>query len=523
MALLAALAHIKGRSDVRQVGGSQRLEFQALTESRMQPDVVDRSAATSRRDFLRRATAWPDKPQMQTSGTSANIVPPPSSWNDPKLRLLRRATNGLRAGDVQEITNVGYQRWLNDQVNYARIDDSATEGVVAARWPLLSQTPQQLAATQSGVLRNQLQDATLYRAAYSPRQLYERMVEFWSDHFNISYNKVGYLKVVDDRDVIRKHAMGRFSDLLKASARSPAMLAYLDQNLSRAGSPNQNYVRELMELHTIGVDGGYTQQDVEELARVFTGWTFTGAGVFTFNASRHDFGAKSVLGVSIAATSSTIGAAGVGEGEMILDLLINHPSTGRFLATKMLKWLVTPEPTDAQIEAVAGAYRATRGDIKRMVRACLNEGWIADAPAKLKRPFHLVASGMRATGAIVNSASPMTSQVRVLGQPQFQYETPDGYPDAMEFWVGNTTPRWAFGTALASSASQAGINVDVSAYLAGTADAAVDRMQAEFFGGELSLETRQMLLTYLKGGTFNSVRVRETIALALSAYEFQWY
>ncbi len=489
----------------------------------MQPDVVDRSAAATRREFLRQAAGRPAKPTIETGTMSANVAPPPDSWDDPRLRLLRRATNGLRAGDVQDITNVGYQRWLNDQVNYTRIDDSTTEGIVTAKWALLSQTPQQLAAANSGTLRNQLQDATLFRAAFSPRQLYERMVEFWSDHFNISYDKVGYLKVIDDREVIRKHAMGRFSDLLKASAHSPAMLAYLDQNLSRSGSPNQNYVRELMELHTIGVDGGYTQQDVEELARVFTGWTFTGAGVFSFNASRHDFGAKTVLGISIPATSSTIGAAGVAEGEMILDVLINHPSTGRFLAKKMLMWLVTPEPTDAQINAVAGAYRATGGDIKRMVRACLNEGWIANAPAKLKRPFHLVASGMRATSAIVNTATAMTSQVRVLGQPQFQYETPDGYPDAMEFWVGNTTPRWAFGTTLANSASQTGINVDVSAYLAGTADAAVDRIQADFFGGELSLETRQMLLTYLKAGTFNNTRVRETIALALSAYEFQWY
>ena len=430
---------------------------------------------------------------------------------------------GLQTDDVLEVRRLGYQQWLNEQVNFTRIDDTAVDVAVAARYPLLSKTPAELAVADGTTLRNFLQDATLYRAAFSQRQLYERMVEFWSDHFNISIDKVGYLKAIDDREVIRKHAMGKFSDLLKASAHSPAMLGYLDQNLSRNGSPNQNYVRELMELHTIGVNGGYTQTDVEQLARVFTGWSFTGAGEFIFNATRHDFGAKTVLGVQIAATSSTIGAAGVNEGEMMLDVLINHPSTGRFLATKMLKWLLTPEPTDAQINAVAGAYRATGGDIKRMVRAILNEGWVTAAPAKLKRPFHLVASGLRATNASVNSAAGMTSQVRMLGQPLFQYETPDGYPDLVEYWVGNVIPRWSYGTTLANSNSAANTVVDVAPYLTGTPDAAVDRIQADFFGGELALSTRERLLTYLRTGTFNTTRVRETIALALSSYEFQWY
>lgn len=300
-------------------------------------------------------------------------------------------------------------------------------------------------------------------------------------------------------------------------------LATLANNPRRPTGINENYARELMELHTLGVDGGYTQTDVEQLSRVLTGWTFTGSGQFAFNASRHDFGAKTVLGVQIPATSSTIGAAGINEGEMMLDVLINHPSTARFLATKMLKWLLTPEPTEVQINAIAGAYRATGGDIKRMVRAILNEGWVRDAPAKIKRPFHLVASGLRATNAAVNSAAGMTSQVRVLGQPLFQYETPDGYPDLVEYWVGNVTPRWAFATTLANSNTASSVVVDTAPYLAGTADAAIDKIQNDFFGGELALSTRERLLTYLRGGTFNATRVRETIALALSSHEFQWY
>jgi uncharacterized protein (DUF1800 family) len=492
----------------------------------VQSDTARDANVANRRDFLRQATGRARATAVPTGAESLNVaavVPTPGSWADPRLRLLRRATNGLRSGDVLDVKNRGYQQWLNEQVYYTQIDDDAVEATVAQRWPLLSQTEVQLAPVNAGTVRAQLQDATLYRAAYSRRQLYERMVEFWSDHFNISIDKVGYLKAIDDREVIRKHAMGKFGDLLKASAHSPAMLAYLDQNLSRVGSPNQNYARELMELHTIGVDGGYTQTDVEQLSRVFTGWTISGAGTFFFNASRHDFGAKTVLGVQIPATPSSTGAAGINEGEMMLDVLINHPSTARYIATKLLKWFITPEPTETQISAIAGAFKATGGDIKRVVRAVLNEGFVTNAPAKLKRPFHLVASGLRATNAVMTTATSMTGQVRVIGQPQFQYETPDGYPDLMEYWVGNVAPRWAFGTTLANSASATTLNVDVAPYLAGTPDAAIDRIQTEFFGGEMATHTREALLSYLRGGTFNATRVRETIALALCSYEFQWY
>jgi len=349
------------------------------------------------------------------------------------------------------------------------------------------------------------------------------MVEFWTDHFSIDMNKVGYLKVIDDRDVIRKHALGNFGDLLKASAKSAAMLGYLDQNLSRVGAPNQNYARELMELHTLGVDGGYTQQDVEELARVLTGWTFVAGGQFTFNAARHDFGAKTVLGTTIPATSPTIGAEGVKEGERMLDVLLKHPSTGRFLASKLLKWFVTPEPTAAQIDAVAAVYRATNGDIKRMVRATLNEGWLAQAPLKLKRPYHMVVSSLRNTSAIVVNLQGAVGTSAQLGQSLFAWETPDGFPDLMEYWAGNNTPRWAFLTALANSTSTTTFRVSMAPYMAGTPDAALDTMNTELFSGEMAANTREQLRAFLIGGTLNEARVRETLGLALCSHEFQWY
>jgi uncharacterized protein (DUF1800 family) len=448
-------------------------------------------------------------------------VAAPSYWADLRLRLLRRASFGLTQEDVGEVRRLGYQQWLNTQINYTEIDDSAVESVVASRYPLLSLPAAQLATANQGTLQSQLQEATIYRAAFSKRQLYERMVEFWSDHFNISIAKVGYLKAVDDRDVIRKHALGRFSDLLKASAHSPAMLAYLDQNTSRVGAPNQNYARELMELHTLGVDGGYTQQDVAELSRVLTGWTFTGAGDFNFNANRHDFTQKTVLGVTIPAAPTSTGSAAINEGEQMLDVLINHKSTATFIATKLLKWLLTPEPSSAQIRAVASVFRATKGDIRLTVRAVLNDAWISAAPLKFKRPFHYLVSALRATQPTVTSLATMNNQVRVLGQQLFFFETPDGYPDSLEYWSGNMPPRWTFANTLAGLASQT--VVATAPYLATSTVAAVDKIQSDFFADELPLSTRSALLAYLNGGTFNATRVRETIALALSASEFQWY
>jgi uncharacterized protein (DUF1800 family) len=438
-----------------------------------------------------------------------------------RLRLVRRATMGLNPLDVADVRRMGYQSWLEQQVFYAGIDDSATEATIASRYPLLSQTAAQLAPANGGTVQSQLQEATIHRATFSRRQLYERMVEFWSDHFNISIAKVGYLKAIDDRDVIRKNALGNFGTLLKASAHSPAMLAYLDQNTSRVGAPNQNYARELMELHTLGVDGGYTQNDVAELSRVLTGWTYTGAGDFSFSSSRHDFTQKTVLGVTIPASSPSSGSAAIAEGEQMLDVLINHPSTARFIATKLLKWLLTPEPTAQQISAITSVFRKTKGDIKFMVRAILNDGWVGAAPAKFKRPFHFVVSSLRATNPSVTSLANMNNQIRTIGQQLFFFETPDGYPDSTEFWSGNMPPRWSFTNSLVGATTQT--VVDTAPYLATSTAAAIDKIQADFFADELPTATRLALLNYLNSGTFNAPRVRETIALALSASEFQWY
>jgi uncharacterized protein (DUF1800 family) len=446
-----------------------------------------------------------------------------AEWDSSNTRLVRRLTLGITPAEVQRVNSMGYQGYLNYQLNSSRIDDTAVENTISQKWPLMAQTSDTLFSADAGQVQSQLRDSTLYRSAFSQRQLHQRMVEFWSDHFNQDIDKVGYLLVADQRDVIRKNALGKFPDLLKASAHSASMMVYLDQNTSRNTAPNQNYAREIMELHTLGVDGGYTQNDVAELSRVLTGWTIQGRGQFVFRPELHDWGSKTVLGVTIPAGSPSLGADGIKEGEQMLDLLASHPSTARFIATKMLRWLLTPSPSETQIAAVASAYRATGGDIKAMVRAILNETWLPASPMKLKRPSHFLISTMRSTNAQVTSATNLSNSLTNLGQQLFAWDTPDGYPDKIEYWAGNILPRWSFATSMSNFNSATTVLVDTTAYRAGSPDAAIDLMDQNFFGGEMPLVTRTGLLSYLKAGTFNDTRVRETLALAMSANAFQWY
>ena len=467
------------------------------------------------------------RPRVGPLPTTPNIpnetpVAPPE-WASDTTRLLRRISYAVTDADVLAARRYGFRGFMERQLDHQYIDDAATDAFITAHYPLLSQTTTQLYAVTGDLVRQQLQQATLYRAAFSNRQLYERMVEFWSDHFNISITKVGYLKAVDDRDVIRAHALGNFRDLLYASAKSGAMLSYLDQNQSRAGAPNQNYAREIMELHTLGVDGGYTQNDVAELSRVLTGWTIAGRGDFYFNAGLHDFGAKTVLGFTIAATAPSVGGAAIKEGERMLDILAAHPSTARFLATKMLRWFLSYDPTTAQVDAVAQTYTSTGGDIKAMIRATLNSAWLRTAPMKLKRPFHLVASSLRTSTPTVTNLANVSAQLTTTGQALFLWDTPDGYPDTVEYWAGNVMSRWNFAAYYTALATGETI-VDPAPFMKGnTSTTTVAAIDARLFAGEIDPQLRTTLTTYLNAGTYSAARVRETLALALSANSFQWY
>ncbi len=454
------------------------------------------------------------------------LVPPSfgaEAWGSPEIRLARRITMGLTPDEAGLAKAKGFSGYLDYHLNPGAIDDTAVNAFVASKYPQLAMQGTELYLLDSGAVQRQLQEATLFRAAFSKRQLFERMVEFWTDHFSISIRDVQYLKTLDDREVIRKHALGNFPDLLRASAHSAAMLVYLDNNTSRFPRINENYARELMELHTMGVDGGYTQTDVSEVARCLSGWTIRGRGDFNFDSTGHDFGAKAFLGQTVAAAPGT-GAAAVAEGDRVLNVLISHPSTARYISTKMIRWLLTYDPPPALVTSVAAVYQQTGGNIPAMIRAILTPANLAVAPAKHKRPFHFVASAMRGLNPTVTGVATMAgSRLSLVGQQSFFWETPDGYPDNVQFWSGLVMQRWGFGDYLANLTTGE-VVVDVAPLMrVNTPDAIISQIGLALFGGEMPQRTADGLKSYLAAGTLNATRVRETVALAINSSTFQWY
>src|SRR5687767_14149050 len=240
-----------------------------------------------------------------------------------ELKLVRRITNGLTAEEIANVNAYGYNGYIEMQLNPAAIDDSACETRLAPYTSIGLPTPQ-LYALDSNTVQTHLIESTILRAIYSRRQLFERMVEFWTDHFNTDITTVGILKTADVRDVLRANALGTFPQMLNAQAMSPAMINRLNNQQNSRTSPNQNYAREVMELHTLGVTGGYTHDDIVAVARCFTGWRYKNTtndpnrGTFFFNQNVHDTGTKLVIG-------HTITSAGVNEGLTVLRMLSEHP------------------------------------------------------------------------------------------------------------------------------------------------------------------------------------------------------
>jgi uncharacterized protein (DUF1800 family) len=369
---------------------------------------------------------------------------------------------------------------------------------------------------------NELRQATLVRQVYSRRQLYERMVEFWTDHFNISVEKGDcyFLKTIDDREVVRRHALGRFGELLSASAHSPAMLVYLDNQANQKTAPNENYAREVMELHTLGVDGGYTQADVMELARAFTGWTVRPnfwRGTFTFDDSQHDQGVKQVLGLRLE-------PAGPGEAQAVLDRLAEHPSSAHHLATKLARRFLSDDPSPEIVERAAAAFRNSRGEIQAMLRVVLLDGLAGPAPAvspKLKRPVDFVVSALRSLNAETDGGPALHDYLQRLGQPYFGWPTPDGYPDHAEPWRGGLLPRWQFSLALARNEIP-GTTVNLPAG-GQAAPALLASLSQRLFGFPLAPDLGASLLGALEAaGALPDELPSVIIAGLLSAPAYQW-
>jgi uncharacterized protein (DUF1800 family) len=345
-----------------------------------------------------------------------------------------------------------------------------------------------IAAQPQQIVPNDLFEAKLLRAIYGTHQLEEQMVDFWYNHFNVFLDKGAdrFLVTAYERDAIRPYVFGKFRDLLEATATSPAMLFYLDNWQSvapytgrrvfakqPARGLNENYARELMELHTLGVDGGYTQHDIVEVARCFTGWTIQQpnlGGGFFYNDLVHDQGEKIVLGVTIPARG------GKADAEQVLDILARHPSTARFISKKLAQKFVADDPPPALIDRMAKAFRDTDGDIRAVMTTLVNSpeffsqgAW----QAKVKTPFELIVSAVRASGAEVDYAMPLANQIGQLGQPLYRKLEPTGYSSANAEWVNSAAllGRMNFAIALAGN-RVGGVKLDPARFSDQPAEAA---------------------------------------------------
>lgn len=383
--------------------------------------------------------------------SSIDFDPFPDEVSAQAWRILNRMTFGPRTEERDQVSAEGIEAYVEAQLAPEMIDEDTRSMLKLRRLESLHVDHSMIFDLPEKMVTRELQQATLLRAIYSRRQLYEVMVNFWSDHFNISQQKddCAWLKTLDDRDVIRPHALGKFRDLLHASAQSPAMLVYLDNQENHAGNPNENYARELMELHTLGVDGGYTQHDVEELGRCLTGWTvsdrFYRRGRFMFDSDIHDDGAKQIFGLTIPAGIQQAG------GERVLDMLAAHPTTAKFIATKLVRRFVSDDPPPALVARTAEVFLKTEGDIKAVLRTILlsQELMAPRMPTrKLKRPFTFIASTLRQLNAHTDGGEPLLRFLSQMGQPLFQWSTPDGFPDYAAAWQGSLLTRWRFALAL---------------------------------------------------------------------------
>ena len=498
----------------------------------------------------------------EASRTDARPAREALAASDSARHVLQRFAYGPRGGEVAEVAREGALAWLDAQLASGGEGDPRL-AALERRTPALALDPDDWArrfvavrrAAREGMageeraetreLLGQVRALVVTRAVAAEDQLREVMAGFWFDHFNVFLDKGAdrYLLPSYVEDVIRPRALGRFEDLLLATARSPAMLFYLDnvrsvapatQRPARGGAPdrpasrrtgiNENYARELLELHTLGVDGGYTQQDVIAVARILTGWSMrppARGGGFVFRPGEHDFGEKVVLGTRFPA------GHGDEEGVRLLRMLARHPATVRHVCAKLCARFVSDVPPDGCVDAAVAAWRASDGDMRQVVRAIARtpEFWAEGAiDAKVKTPLEFVVSAVRALKAEPDSSARLADAVARLGQPIYRQPSPAGYPERQEDWAnsGALLARMNFAMALAAG-RQPGATVDLDAILPLTADrsALVDAVNERVLGGAMSAHTRSVIVAEL-ADVADPVRGRAlAVGLALGSPEFQ--
>jgi uncharacterized protein (DUF1800 family) len=478
------------------------------------------------------------------------------------LHALNRLGFGPRPGQVEQIEKTGLENWIQAQLHPESISDPVVnarllqypaEGLSAAG--LFDQyPPPDAGAKRLGITRmeyekrlqdmakdpttanpipfkdqneivNTLSEVKMIRAVYSERQLSEQLDDFWFNHFNVFVYKDldRWYLIPYERDAIRPHALGKFRDLLEATAKSPAMLFYLDNASSadphafdrlkqhpvhpRPGEKlppiggkrglNENYGRELMELHTLGVDGGYTQQDVIEVARAFTGWTIENQRdnpAFFFDERLHDPDPKRVLGKKIK-------GGGIKDAEQVLDLLVKDKHTAHHISLQLAQHFVSDEPPATLVARMEKTFEKSKGDIRAVMTTMIYspEFWSRAAfRAKVKTPFELVASATRALGADMDQPRTMVQWVNRIGEPLYQCLTPNGYSDKGASWVSTAAllNRMNFAVDLTGNkirGAQVDLNSIVGADITASPQLAMDRVESVFLAGQVSDATRATL------------------------------
>jgi uncharacterized protein (DUF1800 family) len=531
--------------------------------------------------------------------TVAAQQPAPLTPRDSAAHALNRLAYGPRPGEIERVARAGVLRWIDAQLAPDKIDDDA----VARRereFDVLNYDRGDLARLYAAVQRErqerkrmgdttadkpdespvavkgrrfaaQVQQLAVVRAALSERQLYEVMVDFWTNHFNVYFAKGADRFLTPDyiEHTIRRHAMGRFEDLLIATAESPAMLFYLDnwESVAPGATPpqamrlrarpflgrrpalfpprpdpaerdslrqralarapkgiNENYARELLELHTLGVDGGYDQHDVIEVARIFTGWSIERpqqGGDFQFHDWAHDTGDKQVLGVEFER------GHGMDEGVRLLKLLANHPATMHHVSRKLCQRFVNDDPPDGCVDDAVAAWQRTRGDIREVLRAIFHgpDFWAAaNMRAKVKTPLEFVVSAARAVAADPDTTPRLAQVVARLGEPLYLHVAPDGYPEREDAWVNSGALLDRMNAAVALAAGRLpGAVATLDSIAPGTTDVEqlITAVDDRILGGTMSQNTKRVIREQLSD-VKDPVQARAlAVGLAIGGPEFQ--
>lgn len=483
--------------------------------------------------------------------TTASPLPTPIDSRQAR-RALNRLAFGPRPGDVDALVKQGFGPWLAAQLDskaktpaipelepYASAlvppdelmqralgdDDEMELGDKQLRKRINKSTKQQV---------QQLALAELTRHILSPRQTHEVLTDFWTNHFNV-FAKKGFVQLFAGDYIeraIRPHALGRFEDLLIATAQHPAMLLYLDNARSvrepemeqpkgkKRRGLNENYARELMELHTLGVDGGYTQADVIDVARILTGFSVSrpkdGELRYVFRERTHDRGEKTVLGKKFPA------GGGEDEGLTLLRMLASHPSTARHIARKLSARLVSDQPPQACIDAGQKAFLESKGDIAAVVRAIVSTPeFFAEKSEKLKSPLELMVSAARAFGIKPDGSADLAKTMALMGQPMLLEPVPTGFPEAEEDWLGSSgmLARMSFATAVGTE-TLPGVSVDLDSVLPDPEKNIAKRTAEHLFGESASPKLVQLLERETADADGEDKRA-VAIALSLGSPEYQ--